>query len=205
MSRGTTDHHLQGRYDAAVDCAELVVGLRWDPVPQPGRLPPSPLDLDVACLLLDEQGRVIDVIHPGNARWGNDCVIHTGDSKTGAGEWDDERIFVFPAAVPPVVAALTFVVATIGDRGFTEATHASCHVSDPASERVLIHLEIGAPGEGAMHPVATLYRTANTWRICEGVRNSETQDWISGNLAALLAGAKKTGESGRTTGQRRTS
>ena len=90
--------------DAELDLKEIVMGLHWDP-PQEG-VATDPENLDALCVLYDEQRRMLEIIHPGHPRNANGSVIHTGDSRTGASEWDDERIFVFLEALPAVPRAV---------------------------------------------------------------------------------------------------
>ena len=87
-----------GSVEAEPKLNEIVMGLHWDP-PEDGATA-DPADLDTLCVLFDAQGCVLEVIHPGHPRNEDSSVVHTGDSRTGASEWDDERIFVFLAALP---------------------------------------------------------------------------------------------------------
>ena len=148
------------------------------------------MDLDVSCVLFDEYGKITEIIYPGRPRNGNDSVIHTGDSTTGTGEWDDERIFVFPDAVPGAVSAMTFVVASVTGRSFDQIPRASCHVSDRMTEREWMRLELNDLGPRSVHCVATLYRSPSGWRIHPGAQNQSAQTRIMAELLPLIAGAK---------------
>lgn len=148
------------------------------------------MDLDVSCVLFDEYGKITEIIYPGQPRNGNDSVIHTGDSTTGAGKWDDERIFVFPEAVPESVSSMTFVVASVTGRGFDQIPRASCHVSDRETEREWIRVALNDLGPTSMHCVATLYRSTSGWKIHPGAQNPNAQTRIMAELLPLIAGAK---------------
>ena len=149
--------------DAESDLKEVVMGLRWDPMKEGATI--NPEDLDALCMLLDEQGQVLEVVHPGQPRNANGSVIHTGDSRTGAGDWDDERIFVFLKAIPETVAKLRFHVASTTGRDFGTIHGASCHISDRITEREWVRCELSALGNWAVHCVATLYRSPTGWKI----------------------------------------
>lgn len=149
--------------DADPDLKEIVMGLHWDP--QQRGVTSGPADLDALCVLFDDQRRVLEVIHPGHPRNANGSVVHTGDSRTGAGVWDDERIFVFLEALPAAVSALTFVVVSTGDRGFSEVRGASCHVSDHATEREWIRLDLTTLDARTAHCVATFCRGPTGWSM----------------------------------------
>jgi stress response protein SCP2 len=149
--------------NAKSELSEIVMGLHWDP-PEVG-VASDPANLDALCVLFDGQRRVLEVIHPGQPRNADGSIIHTGDSRTGASEWDDERIFVFLEALPDKVAALTFVVVSPGGHAFGEVRGASCHVSDRVTERELVRLEFTALDRHTARCVATLYRSPTGWRV----------------------------------------
>ena len=116
--------------EAEVELKEIVMGLHWDPPRDGETASEEPANLDALCLLFDRQRCVLEVIHPGHLSNANGSVLHTGDSRTGTSEWDDERIFVFLEALPEAVAELAFVVASTNGRAFSEIQGASCHISD---------------------------------------------------------------------------
>lgn len=90
-------------------------------------------------------------------------VMHTGDSPTGASEWDDERIFVFLDALPDSVYALSFVVQSANGQAPGEVPGAYCHLSDRITEREWIRLDPAALGKHREYRVATLHRRAAGW------------------------------------------
>jgi len=156
-----------------VDLKEIVMGLHWHPQEPGASAGREPANLDASCVLFDEEGRVVEVVHPGRPSNANGSVLHTGDSPTGASEWDDERIFVFLEALPDSVSALAFVVASANGRVFSEVPGASCHVSDRVTEREWIRLDLTALGKHREHRIATLRRGPAGWEIssdAQGVR-----------------------------------
>jgi stress response protein SCP2 len=155
--------------DAESDLKEIVMGLHWDP--QQDGMSTEPENLDALCVLLDAQCRVLEVIHPGCPRSTNGSVVHTGDARTGASVWDDERIFVFLEALPAPVSTIAFVVASASGSAFSEIPGASCHVSDRMTEREWIRLELTALGRLTAHCVATLQRSPAGWKISADALN----------------------------------
>lgn len=149
--------------DAALDLKEIVMGLHWDPPQEGGSA--NPANLDALCVLYDGQRRALEIIHPGRPRNANGSVIHTGDARTGASEWDDERIFVFLEALPAAVSTIAFVVASATGRAFSGIRGASCHISDRVSEREWIRLDLTALGQCTAHCVATVHRSPTGWKI----------------------------------------
>lgn len=151
--------------DREVDLKEIVMGLHWHPQEPGASAGREPANLDALCVLFDEEGRVVEVVHPGRPSNANGSVLHTGDSPTGASKWDDERIFVFLEALPDSVSGLAFVVASANGRVFSEIPGASCHVSDRVTEREWVRLDLTALGKRREHRVATLRRSPAGWEI----------------------------------------
>ncbi len=143
----------------------LVMGLHWDP-PREGSGDPS-TDLDALCTLYDAQNQVLEVIHPGHTRGAGGSVIHTGDSKTGASTWDDERIFVFLQGLPAQVAWLAFVVASTSGRPFDAVRGAICHLSDHDDDSELLRVDLTALIGKRSHTVAIVRRGPAGWHLGE--------------------------------------
>ena len=143
---------------------ELVFGLYWDG-PSEDETPRDPADLDAWCLLLDAAGQVIEAVHPARSRNDEGSVVHTGDSRTGAGAWDDERIFVFLKPLPGHVAAVGFAGVSANGLAFDRVPGASCHLSDPASDKPLLRVDLTALTGATVHWAATLERHDGHWRI----------------------------------------
>ena len=141
---------------------DLVMGLHWAPVPDDARERPAPANLDALCLSLDEKSRRLEVIGPGHLKNANGSVVHTGDSRTGASLWDDERVFVFVEALPQHVDAVVFGVVS-HDRPFSEVAGASCHVSDLMLEEALLRIELDTFGAATECCIATLRRGDGGW------------------------------------------
>ena len=146
---------------------DLVVGVHWTPVTFGSGTYRTrvPADLDVVCELRQSSGHLLELVSPARLRSSNECVVHTGDSRTGASRWDDERIFVFLAAVPPQVDSLTFSVVSNGGEWFCNIPGASCHISDCATEEPLLRLGLGAFGAVTGHTIATLQRSPRGWTL----------------------------------------
>lgn len=166
--------------DAKPELKEVVMGLHWDP-PAEGE-PAHAENLDAVCVLLDREQQVVEIIHPGHLRNAGGSVVHTGDARTGASEWDDERIFVFLEALPANVSTLAFIVASATGHAFGEVRGASCHVSDHATEHKWIDLELTPLGNATAHCVATLNRSPAGWEIFP-----DAQAVSSERLAELLS------------------
>ena len=140
---------------------EVVMGLHW--TPQEAGVAAEPADLDALCVLFDEHKRVLEVVCPLYPHNSNGSVIHTGDSRTGASEWDDERIIVFLEALPEEISSIVFVVVSATDRAFGEVRGASCHISDHVTEHEWIRLQLTDLGQDTAHCIAILRRGPGDW------------------------------------------
>lgn len=147
------------------DLKEVVMGLHWDPRQPDAAGGAELINLDALCLALDEEGRMVDAVHPGRTRNANGSIVHTGDSATGASTWDDERIFVFLEALPPSVSAVEFAVSSATGQPLSEVPGACCHVSDRVSEREWIRIDLTAVGLHRACRVAMLRRGPHGWWI----------------------------------------
>ena len=168
--------------DAVPELKEVVLGLHWAP-PQEGALT-EPADLDALCALLDERQQLLEIVGPTHPRNADGSVSHTGDSRRGTSEWDDERIFVFLDALPDAVATLAFVVVSASGQPFSEVLGASCHVSDRLTEHEWLRFELTALQRHRSHCVATLHRRESGWEISPGGESLGSEF-----MAALLARA----------------
>ena len=153
---------------SCIDLKDVVMGLHWAPPPERGRLSLEPANLDAICLLLDSQARRLEVVGPSRLANANGSVIHTGDSRTGASLWDDERVFAFLHALPPAVHSLVFGVVSRNDRPFCDVAGASCHVSDCRTEDELLKVQLTSLGPLTEYWVATLQRNPCGWVMRRG-------------------------------------
>jgi len=178
--------HDRANPGARSDLKEVVMGLHWTP-PEAGDAA-EPADLDALCVLFDADKRVLEVIsaiHPRNA---DGSVIHTGDSRTGASEWDDERIFVFLEALPETISSIAFVVISATGRAFSEVRGASCHVSDHLTEQEWIRLQLTDLGQHTAHCIATLQRGPAGWRLSSDARAMKVE--LMADLLLLIGNGK---------------
>ncbi len=95
---------------------EITVGVGWDMRGYEG----DPIDIDASVFLLDKNDKTRedeDFIFYNNANGRNGAARHMGDSRTGAGDGDDEKIVVDLLSLPFEIAKVAFVL-TIYDMDF---------------------------------------------------------------------------------------
>lgn len=117
LSKGQKVNLSKQRYGLS----KVMVGLGWDEVQQRrGLFAPKPqdIDCDAFAILLGYDGHLINhatkltecTVFFNNLRWPNGSIQHMGDNLTGAGEGDDEQIFVDLNNVPYDVGSIVFAV-----------------------------------------------------------------------------------------------
>ncbi len=87
----------------------LGVGVGWDLI----GFQATEMDVDVSCFFLDINNQTIqdeDFIFYNNARGLDGAVTHNGDSRTGAGDGDDESISFLLTGLPFSVVRIAFAV-----------------------------------------------------------------------------------------------
>lgn len=100
---------------------KVMVGLGWDEVPQKrGFFAPKPqdIDCDAFAILLGYDGKLLNhatelkqcTVFFNNLVWPGGSIRHMGDNLTGAGEGDDEQIFVDLQNVPANIGTIVFAV-----------------------------------------------------------------------------------------------
>jgi stress response protein SCP2 len=172
-----------------LESGEVIMGLRWDVQEHLLQVPDAHPDLDAFCVLFDARSQPVEIVHPGRPGNTNGSVVHTGDSRTGAREWDDERIFVFLEPLPPDVAAVAFVVISANGRVFGDVAGASCHVSDGVTEREYLRLDLPRYGVATAMCIATLWRAQEEWLIRDRAQSAELA--VSAESLALAANEKR--------------
>lgn len=99
----------------------IMVGLGWDEVEDKktgffAKLTAAPkvdIDCDASAILLSAGGKLAskdDLVYFGNLTHNCGCVKHMGDNLTGAGDGDDEQIWVDLLDIPGKFEKIVFVV-----------------------------------------------------------------------------------------------
>lgn len=104
--------------------SKVMVGLGWDEVQRNTgflsmfKAKPQDIDCDAFAILLGYDGKVLNqatdikqcTVFFNQLEWWNGSIKHMGDNLTGAGEGDDEQIFVDLNNVPNDIGAIVFAV-----------------------------------------------------------------------------------------------
>ena len=160
---------------------KVMLGLGWDMAEATGggflgifKKPAGTIDLDSGVLCLNGHGKLDgadNFIYYANLRHKSGAIAHQGDNLTGAGEGDDEQIFVDLDQVPATIQSLMFVVTIYRgrDRGqeFSQIKNAFVRLVDLSNNREIAHYQLSGEtyqGKTGML-MAELRREENGWAM----------------------------------------
>ena len=157
------------------DLRRVMVGLGWDEVKRKGGLfAPKPQDIDCdASAFVCVGGKLVsnsDVVYFGNLRHSSGAVNHMGDNLTGAGEGDDEQIFVELSTLPEQYDKIVFVVniyqAAQRRQHFGLIQNAFIRVCDAETNQELCRYNLSESYENLTAMVfGELYRYKGHWKF----------------------------------------
>lgn len=147
----------------------VVVGLGWDQVQGSG----PQVDCDASVVLLGDDSKLHrqeHIIYFGNLSSPEGSVRHMGDNLTGAGDGDDEQIFIELARIPADVHRMAFIVNIYDcvNRGqhFGMIQNAFIRVVNNANRQELLRFNLteNYSGRTALL-VAEVYRHQGEWKF----------------------------------------
>lgn len=136
------------------------LGLGWDPAAR-GRS----VDLDASAIVLDAQGKDLDLAWFASKKACRGAVVHQGDNLTGQGDGDDEVIRVELSALPTEVAAVVFTINSFSKHLFTDVRNAYCRLLDSSTGTELVRFDLteSEPRTGVF--MCVLRRAADGWEM----------------------------------------
>lgn len=153
----------------------VMVGLGWDEVKRThGLFAPKPQDIDCdASAFVCVSGKLMgpdDVVYFGNLQHRSGAVRHMGDNLTGAGEGDDEQIFVELANLPQQYDKIVFVVniyqAAQRRQDFGMIQNAFIRICDAETNRELCRYNLSENYQGMTAMVfGELYLYKGQWKF----------------------------------------
>lgn len=156
--------------------SQLRCGLGWDAKAE------TELDLDMAVLALNSQGKVVDgkagFIYVGHPHHHSGAIQLLNDSITGEGEGDDEQLLIRLHVLPAEITKLLFFVSI--DCGkeqrqdFSQTENAFWRIFDNNSQQVLLHCSLSDPQWHGVTvlSVADLQRKDLQWHLFSHLKAS---------------------------------
>ena len=161
-----------------VGLSKVLMGLGWDPAaPEPkkgglfgrmfGSAPQAPdsIDLDASVILLDARKNVVDTVYFGQLVSDDGSVRHGGDNLTGAGDGDDEQIFVDLQRLPEQVVHLVFTVNSFRGQTFNEVANSFARLVDQVRNVEICRYDLREKGAHTGVIMASLSRTPDGWAL----------------------------------------
>ena len=172
--------------------SRVMVGLGWDEVQRGGggflglfSSQPQDIDCDASAILCGENGKLVSTdlkttcVFYGSLQHSSGAIVHQGDNLTGAGDGDDEQIFVDLQRVPQNIAKIVFVVniydANVRRQHFGLIRNAFIRVvdADTGTELCKYNLSENYDGKTAMI-FGEVYRYNGEWKF--GAMGEPTMD-----------------------------
>lgn len=165
---------------------KVIVGLGWDIKQYLGGFD---FDLDASAFLLNPNGKArneSDFIFYNNLKGEKDCVAHTGDNRTGAGDGDDEQIVVdfknVPTDIDKIAITVTIYEAESRNQNFGQVANAFVRVVNADNDQEILRYDLGEDFsiETAL-VVCELYRHNGEWKF------NAVGSGFQGGLSSLCA------------------
>ena len=148
----------------------VIVGMGWD-INQYDT--GTSFDLDCSAFLLTDAGKVSsqdDFVFYGNLIHKSGAVQHKGDNRTGAGDGDDEQIFVNLSSVPPEISRIVFAVtiydADVRRQNFGQVSNSFIRIVDGSNNSEILRYDLGEDFSIETAIVfGELYRNNGEWKF----------------------------------------
>lgn len=146
---------------------EMVVGIGWDLK----RIEGDPVDLDASLFLLDRFNKTRqdeDFVFYNNLSGRDGAARHMGDSRTGAGDGDDERIIVdlmsLPFDIVSIGVALTIYDQDMNANNFTMVKNAYFRIVNNETNQEVFRFELDEDmGDSTGLLIGFLERVGSDW------------------------------------------
>ena len=167
---------------------KVMVGLGWDEVQRGRGFNTDDIDCDASAFLCIS-GHLLssdDVVYFGNLTHNSGCVRHMGDNLTGAGEGDDEQIFIdlasLPAKYDKVVLVVNIYHANQRGQHFGMIENAFIRICDAETGQELCKYNLSEHYDGMTAMVfGEVYRRNGAWKF--NAIGQPTRDNSVGDLA----------------------
>ena len=161
---------------------KVFMGLGWDPVDQGagkkkgffstlfgggGGGGSTDIDLDASVIVMDSARKVLDTVYFGQldskSGSGLGAIRHGGDNLTGAGDGDDEIIYVNLPKLNNDVKFLVFTVNSFSRQTFNEVENAVARLVDETSKSEICKYILTEQGNHTAVVMASLEKTGAGW------------------------------------------
>jgi tellurium resistance protein TerZ len=153
---------------------KVFMGLGWDAAEDTGLIRKlfsgggggDSIDLDASCAMFDESKNLVDTVSFRQLRSRDESIRHSGDNLTGAGDGDDEIVYVDLTKVSANVKTLIFTVNSFRGQTFDKVKNCTARLVDETSNTEIAKYtpsEKGNSNTGLI--MAKVYRHNGEWKM----------------------------------------
>lgn len=153
---------------------KVFMGLGWDPVQQKkggflgslfGGGGGGDIDLDASVIVLEDAKTVLDIVSFSQLKSKDGSIRHGGDNLTGAGDGDDEVIYVDLTRLPASAAHLVFTVNSFRGQTFNEVENAFARLVDDTNQTELCRYTLTEQGRHTGVVMASMSKSSGGWKM----------------------------------------
>jgi len=142
----------------------VMMGLGWDAAGGILGIGAGSIDLDASVAMYTEDKHLVDCVSFTQLRSNCGSITHSGDNLTGAGDGDDEKIFVDLHRVPANVKSLVFTINSFRGQSFDKVKNCFARLVDTVSKKELFIYKLAEKGSHTGMIMCKLYRHNGEWK-----------------------------------------
>ncbi|MBC6443566.1 MAG: TerD family protein [Rhodobacteraceae bacterium] len=194
LSKGQT---ISLSKDGGGGLTRVFMGCGWDPAQQKkkgffsgllGGGAADEIDLDASVILFDGNRAEVDMVYYGQLNSKDGSIRHGGDNLTGAGDGDDEVIYVDLARLDSRVHYLVFTVNSFRGQTFNEVENAFARLVDETAGKEICRYQLAEQGPHTGVIMASMAKTGTGWQMTAHGRPADGRSArdIAAAAAAIL-------------------
>lgn len=140
---------------------KICMGLGWD------MLGNQAVDLDASCCSFDQKNNNVENVFYQNLTSRNGTIRHAGDNLTGAGDGDDEKIYVDLSRVDYRTSSLFFVVNSYSNHSFDRIKNAYVRLVNRDTGLEVLRFQLSGVGNKSTTAMlmCKLFRDGKGWKL----------------------------------------
>lgn len=123
------------------------------------------IDLDASAILLDEKNQYQESVYFGQLTSKNNCLVHSGDDRSGKSKADNEVITVDLARLSDSTKTIIFTVNSFSGETFDQVDNAYCRLIDQQVNKEIAKCQLTAKGSHTGIIMAKIYRHNGGWKM----------------------------------------
>ena len=146
--------------------SKIAMGLGWDVAKGIFGFGGGDIDLDASAILFDAKAAAVDMVWFRDLKTNNAPVYHSGDNRTGAGDGDDETIFIDLSRVPANVMSIVLTVNSFQGQTFDRVKNAYVRLLNVGNGAEVAKFDLATKGsKDTGFVLAVLSRKSGVWDL----------------------------------------